>query len=92
MMTFFEEEIINRREYDMISLKTSQLTDIFYVDKWNMAPQVKVSTYFTVSSYCDPLWDVRLVCFEALMEATWDTCHCNVIHLSPGISAFGNPF
>lgn len=30
MMTFFEEEIINRREYEMISLKTSQLTDIFY--------------------------------------------------------------
>lgn len=30
MMNFFEQEILKKKEYHMISLKTSQLTDVFY--------------------------------------------------------------
>ena len=49
-----------------------------------MSSQVEVSTYFTVSAYWDPWWDVGIVFLKTLFEATWDICHCNVNHLSPG--------
>ena len=48
-----------------------------------MPSQVAVSTYFIFSSCCDPFWDVGLVFFETLLEATWDDCHWLVIRLSP---------
>ena len=67
------------------------LTDILSADSKNMPSQVAVSTYFSFLSCCDPVWDVGLVFFETLLEATWDDCHCFVIRLSPVFYGFISP-
>ena len=56
-----------------------------------MPSQVAVSTYFFFLFCCDPVWDLGLVFFEALLEATWDDCHCLVIRLSLVFHGFISP-
>lgn len=56
-----------------------------------MPSQVAVSTYFFLFCCCDPVWDLGLVFFETLLEATWDDCHCLVIRLSLVFHGFIGP-